>query len=183
MSILFITSNDAFHSTTKYFRRTLSETVIRYISLKCKKELRFQAWLNLYINQVSQSPYSELKKKRYQTTVSKGKQSMIVFGHFRKHTYLTWKTELIQCSQVTIRFHTGRGEPESYTFIFPVCMEIKLSVNNKVTSQKRVRPGHITLTLKTGPQMTYKIKNTSKINEINKTLTSSSVTNDCEQSL
>ena len=160
MSILLITSNDAFDRTTKYFSRTLSETVIRYIGLKYKKELRFQAWLNLYINQVSQSPYSELKKTRCQTIVSKGKQSMIVFGHFRKHTYLTWKTELTQCSQVTIRFHPGRRKPKSYTFLFPVCMEIKLSVNNYVTGQKRVRLGHITLTLKTGPQMTYKKKKT-----------------------
>ena len=62
-------------------------------------------------------------------------------------------------------------------------MEIRLSVNNYVTRTKRVRPGHITLTLKTGPQMTYKKENTSKINEINETLTGGSVTNDCEQSL
>ena len=81
---------------------------------------------------------------------------MIVFGHFRKHTYLTWKTELTQCSQVTIRFHSGRQKRKSYTYIFAVCMEIKLSVNHHVTRTKRVIPGHITLTLKTGPQMTYK---------------------------
>ena len=45
---------------------------------------------------------------------------------------------------------------QSHTLIFVVCMEIKLSVNHYVTRTKRVRPGHITLTLKTGPQMTYK---------------------------
>ena len=41
MSILLITSNDVFDITTKYFSRTLSDSVLKYIGLKCKKELRF----------------------------------------------------------------------------------------------------------------------------------------------
>lgn len=37
MSILFITSNDPFDSTTKFFSRTLNDSVLKYIGLKCKK--------------------------------------------------------------------------------------------------------------------------------------------------
>ena len=41
MSILFITCSDAFDITTKYFSRTLSDFVLKYIGLKGKNELRY----------------------------------------------------------------------------------------------------------------------------------------------
>ena len=141
MSILLITSNEVFDITTKYFSRTLSVSVLKYIGLKCKKRAPLLG-LAKFIYQLS-----IISVAFFHTRNSKRKIKHDCFWSFSITQVLT------QCSQVTIRFHPGRRKP---TYIFAVCMEIKLSMNNYVTSQKRVRPGHITLTLKTGPQMTYK---------------------------
>ena len=86
MSILLITSNDVFDITTKYFSRTLSDSVLKYIGLKCKKRAPLLG-LAKFIYQLSISVaffHTQNSKRKISNDCIEGKTKHDCFWSFSK---------------------------------------------------------------------------------------------------